>query len=156
MGPVALGKIADVLLTSLCETGIIKTPKEQLELHFEPDTDGESVCYLQGCSLYESDVFIRSIEELLDPVDNPRYLIFRPSRDRRKAAAGEGDYFAVPSALNSKDKVEVLVRVWKEKLDRCESIYTRSAAGRKRLLKARVSAWVNQRQRISERQSVWK
>ena len=156
MGPVALGKIGDVLLASLCETGIIKTPIGQLELTFEPDADGQSVCYLQGGSLYESDVFIRSIEEVLDPIDNPRYLIFRPSRDRRKARAGEGDYFAVPSVLNTKDKVEVLVRAWKQKLDRCEAIYTRSATGRKRLLKARVSAWVNRRERISERQSVWK
>ncbi len=156
MGPVALGRVSEVLLATLCELGIIKTPIDELELHYGPLGEEQGVSTIHGCSLYESDVFIRSLEELLDPVDNPRYLVFRKSRDPRKARRDEGDYFSVPGVLGTKDKVEVLLRHWKKTIGRCEAIYTRTAAGRRRLLKARVSAWVNQRQRISERQSVWK
>ena len=156
MGPVALGRVSEVLLDTLCELGIVKTPRDQLELHYGPLGEEQGVAYVHGCSLYESDVFIRSLEELLDAVDNPRYLIFRKSRNPRKARKGEGDYFTVPTSLNTKDKVEVLLRHWNKKIGRCEAIYTRTPEGRKRLLKARVTAWVNQRQRISERKSVWK
>ena len=155
-GPAALGRVAEVLLATLCETKLISTPLKQLELVYLPVADGKSACYLLGGTLYESDLFIRCMEEILDPVDNPRYLIYRPHPNRKMARKGEGDFHAVPGALCRKPLVAVLVRNWKKKLGRCESIYTRRAAGRKSLLKARTRAWVNLHRKITDRRSVWK
>jgi len=155
-GPLVLGRVAEVVLETLCELEMIRTPFKQLELTFLPDRNGKSVCYVRGCTLYESDLFIRCMEEILDPVENPRYLIFRPNTDRRKASLGEGYYHGVPSALSKKKQAEVLTRNWQKKLGNCKLIYTRLNAGRKVLLKARTRAWVNLHKKITFRQSVWK
>ena len=156
MGPVILGRVAEVLLMTLSETGMLKTPRKHLSLHYADAGNGKSTCCLQGGSLNESDLFIRCMEEVLDPVDNPRYLIFRPHPKRKKARKGEGDFHSVPSALARKEQANVLLRHWKKHIGPCELIFTRRKAGRKMLLMARARAWVSLHQKVTDRQSVWK
>lgn len=156
MGPAALGRVAEIILQTLCETGLIETPRKELSLNYAPSGDDRSACSLAGGSLYESDLFIRCMEEMLDPVDNPRYLLFRPHPDRSKARRGEGDFHAVPAVLSQKKLASVLQKNWHKSLGPCELIYTRRKDGRKRLLKARARAWVSLDRKITDRQSVWK
>jgi superfamily II DNA or RNA helicase len=156
MGPVTLGRVAEVIRMTLIETGMLQTPAKQLSLHYADAGNGRSTCFLQGGTLNESDLFIRCMEEVLDPVDNPRYLMFRPHPSRKKANKGEGDFHSVPSALARKEQANVLLRYWKKHLGPCELIFTRRKAGRKMLLKARARAWVSLNQKVTDRQSVWK
>lgn len=156
MGPAALGRVAEVVLQTLCETGLIETPRKTLSLNYAPSGNDRSACSLAGGSLYESDLFIRCMEEVLDPVDNPRYLIFRPHPERKQARRGEGDFHSVPSVLSQKKLAAVLQKNWQKTLGPCELIYTRRQAGRKLLLKARARAWVSLDRKITDRQSVWK
>jgi hypothetical protein len=122
----------------------------------ETGEEESSLCYLEGGSLYDSDLFIRCMEEVLNPVDNPRYLIFKPHPDKKKAKLGEGDFHAVPSAFSQKKLASVLERHWRKRIGPCELVYTRRARGRKLLLKARTRAWVSLDRKITDRQSVWK
>ena len=96
------------------------------------------------------------MEEILDPVDNPRYLLFKPHPNRQKARRGAGDFHSVPSVLSTKKLASVLEANWNKHIGPCELVYTRRAAGRKRLLKARARAWVSLDRKITDRQSVWK
>ena len=96
------------------------------------------------------------MEEILDPVDNPRYLIFRPHPSSKKAAAGIGDYHAVPNVLGTKEHASIFHEKWQARLGACELVYTRRSEGRKILLKARARAWAKLDGKLTNRQSVWK
>ncbi len=156
VGPVALGRLAEVILGTLCELQLIKTDRSDIKLEFMPTRDGDGACHILGCSLFESDLFVRSMEEVLDPVENPRYLIWRPHPNRKMAQLGEGDFHNAPGVVSTRKQADVLLRHWKSRLGSAELLYTRHKEGRKALLKARARAWVNHHNKLSERQSVWK
>ncbi len=156
MGPAALRRVAEAILESLCEAEVITTSRASLSLSVTPWPGGRTVCSLRGGTLRDADVFVRCMEEVLDPVENPRYLLFHPHRSWRRARRGDGDYHAVPSALGRRREAEILARHWRRLIGRCELVYTRRAEGRVQLLKARARAWVNLGRKMVSRQSVWR
>ena len=144
----SINQIALALKDALSQADLIQADTRQLAiscLHFE----GTVTVFLVGASFYEQSLFADSLNELLGPVKNPRYLITREAR-------GRVDYHAVPSALGvQKDSANLLHQAWLKRVGRSELIYTRRRGGRQQLLKARAQTFSNNYLNTTERIDRW-
>jgi superfamily II DNA or RNA helicase len=115
--------------------------------------DGSVFCWLGGAAGKEQAIFLRALRDALGPIDNPRYLLAR----RRIWRIFREDYFAVPEILaHKKEFAEVFAKKWRRAVGAVELVYTRSAQGRKLLLRARVHSLAGAFQKRGERVSCWK
>jgi hypothetical protein len=131
----ALREIAHAVHDALRETGRITTPAPDVELRIEEHPDGSFFVALQGATFREQSVFADSVNEVIGPIANPRYLITRG--DGRRA-----DIHAVPFPLARwKETAEVFHRHWVRRLGPAELVFTRTADGRRLLLRARARAF---------------
>ena len=117
------------------------------------NADGSVYCWIAGGSGKDQAVFVRTMRELLDPIDNPRYLLGRSAFWR----FFREDYFAVPDILaRRKEFAEFFARRWRRVVGPIELIYTRTPEGRRRLVRARAHSLSAAFQKRSERVSCWK
>ena len=96
---------------------------------------------------------MEAIAEVLGPVQNPRYLLVRPSRFgwRRRT-----DYHAVPTVLGAQKKpAELFAKEWRARVGSSQLVFTRNAEGRRLLLRARVRSFAAGFQRSVDRRSAW-
>lgn len=155
-GPVALSmrQIGRALLDALVNTGDIQTPIHDMGVKVEHLEGGFVSCSLSGATTYEKSLFLDALQEILDPIANPRYLLMRMSFFyglRRK------DYHAVPALLGKrKETAEFFADRWKRYLGSSHLIYTRSVEGRQALVKARNASMASSFQKRSERRNAWK
>ena len=146
-------QIAIVILETLSDQGLIKTSIKQVGLKVH-DEKGELFVSCANLPADENNLFIQSLQEFLDPVENPRYLLVRHTRFLKKIR--QTDYFAIPSAISPNKKgVEIFKGLWKLYIGDCDIIYTRSAEGRRVLLKARKYAFSAVKKKASKRLSKW-
>ena len=146
-------QIAIVILETLSDQGLIKTSIKQVGLKVH-DEKGELFVSCANLPADENNLFIQSLQEFLDPVENPRYLLVRRSRFLKWIK--QTDYFAIPSAISPNKKgVEIFKGLWKLYIGDCDIIYTRSAEGRRVLLKARKYAFSAINKKASKRLSKW-
>ena len=102
----------------------------------------------------ENNLFIQALQELLDPVDNPRYLLV--THNKFKGKIMQTDYFPVPAILSAKKSgIEMFKTLWEKNIGECELVYTRNTEGRKLLLKARKDASSAMKRERSKRLSKW-
>lgn len=144
-------QIAIVHLETLSYLGFIKTSLKNIGVHVE-DSD---YIFLSCKNLptEENNLLIKSIQEFLDPIDNPRYIL---TRKNRLGAVIQTDYFAIPSVISSKKKdVEIFQKLWEKHIGACEVTYTRNLEGRKLLLKARKIAFSATKREKSKKLSKW-
>ena len=73
-------QIAIVILETLSDQGLIKTSIKQVGLKVH-DEKGELFVSCANLPADENNLFIQSLQEFLDPVENPRYLLVSPFRD---------------------------------------------------------------------------
>ena len=154
-GPVAssIRQIGRVVLDSLSHAGVIKTPLKKMAVNARTFRSGGVHCSLIGGTTYEASVFLDAMQELLDPVENPRYLLLRRDTLRRGAI----DYHAVPTPIGRNgDDARYLTDRWRKAVGRCELVYTRNPEGRKTLLKARTEALSAAFVPGSRRISIWR
>ncbi len=155
-GPVAccVQKIGRALLESLVYTDDVKTPLRKMGVKAETLDGGAVSCRLSGATTYEKSVFLDAMQEILDPIQNPRYLLVRCSTFcglRRR------DYHAVPALLGKrKETAEYFAARWKKYLGAGRLIYTRSVEGRHLLIKARSRSLSSRLQKRSDRVNAWK
>jgi hypothetical protein len=155
-GPVATSIvfIGQALLSSLIETRVIRTPPSKLKVKAEKMEFGEVYCSLTGATYYETQVFLDSFQEILDPIGNPRYLMVRKTLTGKKV---KEDFHAVPEVLGSnKKRAEIFQRHWKKAVGPCELVFTRTIEGRKMLLQARQDSLSGHIGWRSEKASQWK
>lgn len=146
-------QIAIVILETLSDQGLIKTSIKQVGLKVH-DEKGELFVSCANLPADENNLFIQSLQEFLDPVENPRYLLVKRSRFLKRIR--QTDYFAIPSAISPNKKgVEIFKGLWKLYIGDCDIIYTRSAEGRRVLLKARKYAFSAIKKKASKRLSKW-
>jgi hypothetical protein len=132
-------QIAIVILETLSDLGLIKTSIKQVGLKVKNES-GNLFIICANLPAEENNLFIQSLQEFLDPVENPRYLLVRRLRFLKRIK--QTDYFAIPSAISPNKKgVEIFKGLWKLYIGQCDIVYTRSAEGRKVLLKARKYAF---------------
>ncbi|MBD7908104.1 DEAD/DEAH box helicase family protein [Sporosarcina gallistercoris] len=143
---------ATAVYESLFHAGLLSIPLSENRFRIE---GGESVsCSLDQGTIHEQTIFLRAMQELLDPIENPRYLIVRRSKllfvQRR-------DFHSVPEEIGRKKEVaENFLKQWNRHVDHATLTYTRTPEGRKELLVARLAAMSAIFQDKSERLSVWK
>ncbi|MBP1914658.1 DEAD/DEAH box helicase family protein [Lederbergia galactosidilytica] len=145
-------QVAKVVYKTLYQIGLIETKIEDNEIRVEKDVKGHISCWLECGSTHEQKLFSQALQELIDPIENPRYLLFRQSGKRWWKKV---DYHAIPEEIGrKKGHVEFFLSEWKKRIGSAKIIYTRTPEGRKSLLTARMKAmsaiFVKKSQRISE------
>jgi hypothetical protein len=147
---------AEALLASMRQREIISGEQDPSLNHLVIEAREEDVFELVPGNLdtHSTQLYLSSLQELLGPVDNPRYLLaLQYNLDEEEPLVY---YFPVPQALGKQKKdAEALLEVWQEKLGPTELIYTRSPMGRMALLKARGQGFGAQPGEYMERVSDW-
>lgn len=147
-------QIGNALLISLKQTGIIDAEKD-IGLITMVDKQGAVYCHIEGGSTYERSTFIYCLQEILNRIENPRYIIIRKSKF--KSLINQTDYHAVPEELaKRKATAEYFKYQWIQHVGNCELIFTRSAEGRKLLLTARMKSLSAQFDTPAERINKWR
>lgn len=156
-GPIdwSIRQIGLALAKTLTWAGIIKTDFDKLIITAERDPKAKTVtCTINGCATYEQSVFLDALQEILEPVKDPRYLLVRWmifGNHRTK------DIHAVPYLIGQrKEYAEHFSLMWERYVGSNNLVFTRNIAGRRVLLQARASSMAAAFQPESERISCWK
>ena len=145
-------QIAIIHLETLYHMGYIKTALKKVGISVS-DMD---YLYLscKNLTTEENNLLIKSIQEFLDPVENPRYLLVRENRFLNTVK--QVDYYAIPALIaQNKPNVEVFESLWHKYIGDCKIFYTRNIQGRKLLLKARKTAFSASKREKSRKLSKW-
>lgn len=146
-------QIAIVILETMSSQGTIKTSLHQVGLHVE-EADGLLFVSCANLPEEENNLFIRALQEFLNPIQNPRYLLIKYNKFMNRIT--QTDYFAVPAIISkSKKDVEILKQSWQKYIGQCDIVYTRNTDGRRILLKSRKDASTALVRKQSERLSKW-
>ncbi|MBT0607875.1 DEAD/DEAH box helicase family protein [Aequorivita echinoideorum] len=150
-----LYKFAQSLKGAMLEKGIIKTPSCELNIIIEESNDGGIACFLTGASVKESLLFVDYLEEILAPIENPRYLITKSGWLRKKV--GVSNYYSVPKVFGErKTDAEIFFGHWQKFHSNSHLSFTRNKEGRKLLLKARFHYFQTEEKLISKKGLIWK
>ena len=137
----SLRQIGLALRDALVASDLLKTRRRQLAVRTAAVSQGQFSISLVGGSYLESNLFADAMQEVLGPIENPRYMLTRHSAE---GFLPRRDYHAVPRALASdKEKAMLFHNHWQRRLGPAKLIYTRSDEGRRQLLKARARTSAN-------------
>jgi len=110
-------------------------------------------CSLKGGTTRERSIFLEALQEVLGPIENPRYILVR------KSLLGwlvRKDYHTVPAPLGrNKDLAEYFQKMWSTHVGPTDLVYTRTPEGRRFLLKARTRSMSHSFQSRAERLKSW-
>ncbi len=146
-------QISIAILETMSSQGVIKSSIKNVGLRAIED-HGSVFVSCANLPAEENNLFIQALQEFLDPIDNPKYLLIKHSKFLGRIR--QTDYFAVPSILlSNKKSIEMFQKLWEKYIGECEIIYTRNPEGRKVLLKARKEASSSMKRKRSKRLSKW-
>lgn len=138
--------LGNVIVKNLINERIIRTPLENLSVVSNKDAEGRAVCYLQGGTHYEQSQFITTLQELIAPVDNPRYLL---KQKVYSLFRWQSSYYPVPEIFaKNKKSAEFFNASWNDLMEKSELVFTRTVEGRKILLKLRFRSLMKRNTRI--------
>ena len=90
-------------------------------------------CSIDGGTRTERLHFLRAVEEVLSPIENPRYILSYP---HRRWFSITTNYCAIPKGIGRrKDSVERYLQYWRRFVGPADVVYTREFEGRMLLLK---------------------
>lgn len=149
-----LRQMALTVRDALSEQGILTTPRRRMKPILVRIEQHAYSVMLRGGTFYEQQLFADALDEVLAPVDNPRYLVTRRAVWwSRKLPA----YHAVPALLaGHKDKAAVFFKRWRRRIGKCQLLYTRSGQGRLNLLQARGRALAAKDPTVTHRSNRWR
>lgn len=127
-------------------------PQGSYQVHVESlfEKDVVQTIGLKGGSTQDKSLFTAVINEFFGQVDNQRYLLYGENKPSRLDT-----YFAVPSLFAAKkETAQAFVKSLAPYIGDYQLIYTRTPAGRKHLLRARVEALANQEARYQTKKTV--
>ena len=149
----SLRQIGWALRDAMLDCDLLKTNRRRLEVRSKELGEGQFSISLVGGTFYESNLFADALQEVLGPLENPRYLLTRQNAD---SILPRRDYHAVPRVLGTdKEKALVFHQHWRRRLGPAEVVYTRSEQGRRQLLKARARSFSKAFQPRSQRLDRW-
>jgi superfamily II DNA or RNA helicase len=96
-----LTALATATLSALQQVGAIRETLTPDQIHVSLRADGYYRCYLVGATMDEGTLFSESLEQLLAPLDNPRYIVPRYILEAPGGALG-GLQLALASALGGR------------------------------------------------------
>lgn len=148
-------KIGEAILKGLIKTGIIKTEHSNLHVVSSIDGNGAVLCHIEGGSTFERSSFINALQEILAPIDNPRYFIIRKGIFMRFLK--QKDYHSVPEVLSRNKATAVYFKdEWEQLVGACDLIFARTIEGRKTLLRARIKSLASEFENKIERVNKWR
>lgn len=131
-------KMGQCLLEVLQEFKLVNSKLTIENVKVERFENGSFACYLSGANNHESSLFVNYLQEIINPVENPRYLVKSTNWFKRKL--GIRNYYVVPGDFGKRKSDAILYhRSWIKYVGRSKLVYTRTLAGRKELLKARMA-----------------
>jgi hypothetical protein len=143
------------VIGGLVHTGNIRRNPPRIRLRILKEKDGDLRIHPEGGTTFQRSLFLEALEEILDPVENPRYLI-RQVHQRKKGSRHVA-YHAVPTAIGRKKAfAERFVSLWKRFVGPADLIYTRTPAGRRELVKARLQSLSVADAPNAERVEIWR
>ncbi len=149
----SISQIGRAVLDALEYEGSIDQRAGDFRVYANRNKDGTVFCWIGGGTGQEQATFLRALRETLSPIDNPRYLLAR----RKIWRLFREDYFAVPDVLaRKKEFAEFFAQRWKRLVGPVQLVFTRTAEGRKLLLRARNYSLSGAFQKRTERVSCWK
>ncbi|MCH5162354.1 MAG: DEAD/DEAH box helicase family protein [Clostridiales bacterium] len=137
--------LAECILNAMQELNIVSKGSR---VKVEADECGLFIqAELLNASVHDQNIFHGAIKELLSPINNPRYLLIPRGR------TGGLQYrhaLACPEVLGTKSEyAECLAKYLKRSMGRMETVYTRTADGRKLILTCRRSAYITQNYEVT-------
>lgn len=150
-----LQDIGDILYETLYELDVVETKPEDVLILFH-ESEGHFACTIRGGKTYEKNVYLTALNQLLDPIDNPRYILTRQPR-RWFGIKRKQDYLAIPDEIGRRrESADLFAKKWTEKIDKATAVYTRNPEGRTILIRARLQSLSAAFVEKSEQISVWK
>ncbi len=149
----SMRQVGKAVVRSLAQAEIIETNRWQLKVVAQRQEYGFVSCSLKGATTRERSVFLDAMQEVLGPIENPRYVLVR------KTPLGwlmRKDYHEVPALLGKKkESAEYFRKMWARYVGPTHLVYTRTPEGRSFLLKARAHSMAQRFQRRAERLRAW-
>jgi superfamily II DNA or RNA helicase len=150
-------RIGNALLKTLCKSKIIITTYDELKVLTYGDDGGNVLCHLEGGTAFERSSFIHMLQEIINPIHEPRFIIERKSKSLH--LFNQKDYHAVPEIIGKRVALanDFLI-FWKEEVGDAELYNTKSLIGRQVLIRAKfdsLSNHFNQENQV-EYLNVWK
>ncbi|UZT96902.1 DEAD/DEAH box helicase family protein [Chryseobacterium fluminis] len=138
--------IANVILQNLISEKIILTSEDKLKIVTSGDQYKNSVCHLEGGTNYEKSQFIKTLQEFIIPVDNPRYIL---KQKKNFFFIKNSLFFPVPEVFaKNKRSAEFFNKTWSRNFDTSDLIFTRTIKGRQILLKLRYQSLLKRNSQI--------
>lgn len=150
-------KIAHALIHTLCKNKIFSTNVNTLKVLTYADKEGYVYCHLENGTSYEKSIFVQMIQEIVDPINNPRYIIVRKSTLLK--VIRQSDYHAVPESIAKKAALaKDFLHFWELYVGKADLIFTKSIEGHKFLIHSRMKALSNSitDKRIVEHVNSWR
>ena len=150
----SLRSIISIILQSLEKTGDIQTPLKNTDILIQKQDRGQVFCSIEGLMPAELNLCLKSLQEFLDPIENPRYVLAR--RGFSLFGWTQKDYHAVPTAIAAHKKyASFFKKKWEQMVGRCNLIYTRSEQGRRLMLKMRKYAFSHEARQRTFSSNKW-
>jgi hypothetical protein len=149
----SMKQVGKAVLKAMVQGEQIETGISQLKVVTRPLDYGFVSCSLKGGTTRERSIFLDALQEVLGPIENPRYVLVR------KSLLGwlvRKDYHTVPAVLGkNKDLAEYFRKMWARHVGATNLVYTRTPEGRRFLLKARTHSMSRSFQSRAERLKSW-
>jgi hypothetical protein len=146
-------QVGKAVLKAMVQGEQVETSPSQLKVVTRPLDYGFVSCSLKGGTTRERSVFLDALQEVLGPIENPRYVLVR------KSLLGwfmRKDYHTVPTVLGkNKDSADYFRKRWSTYVGPTALVYTRTPEGRRFLLKARTHSMSRSFQTRAERLKAW-
>ena len=127
--------------------------ERRFTVHADKGLDGLVFCWIGGGTGKEKAIFLRALQEILTPMNDPRYLLAQ----QRFLRVFHEDYFAVPEVLaRKKEHAEFFADRWRSLVGPVQLVSTRTPEGMGLLLRARAHSLAAAFQKRSERVSCWR
>ena len=144
-----LQSLGEQIRKALLDSGHLTDDQSRVQV--EEDKENYMVlAYLKGGSMRDKELFAQTVGEFFAPVDNQRYLL-----KAEKVRQGQSPYYVVPSLFDKrKEEAQKFLDFLTPTIGRYHLVYTRTEAGRKTLLEARIQALSNKNDRILTKKKV--
>ncbi|MBQ9738321.1 MAG: hypothetical protein IJV75_02270, partial [Alphaproteobacteria bacterium] len=150
----SLKSVIQIIMETLYWMGDIQTPLENTGVLVKKQLNGQVFCSVEGLLPAELNLLLKSLQEFLNPIENPRYILVRKGLSIPYFT--QKDYHAIPSVIAvQKRYVLYFKKKWEQKIGKSQLIYTRSEHGRQLLLKTRKYAFSNEARQKTLSSNKW-
>lgn len=116
--------VGKVLYETLYELELVETAPKDVLIEMTKQ-NGMFIAWIRGGKTHEKNIYLTALNQLLEPIDNPRYILCREP-GWKFGIKQKNDYHAVPDEIGKrKEDAELLTQKWTKAFDKATAIYTR-------------------------------